>query len=153
MHFTMNPHPMNFPTSPVEMAQAAIAAYFAASRTMVSPTQKAEAMTACFAEDAVSYDPVEAPPLASQVERQAFFAGMASLFAEVGLTEEFVSVHRAREGAIAAVKWTGKGIGLARQSLTFEGIDVFEINSAGKIQSLKAYWNPAALMSRIHPPI
>lgn len=33
-----------------------------------------------------------------------------------------------------------------RKSFTFEGIDVFEFNEQGKIQEVRAYWNPAAVM-------
>lgn len=151
MNLTISPNPVDPQTLSLETAQAAIATYFAATRIGASPDQKAEAMTACFAEDAVTYDPVEGPPLASQAERRVFFAEIASLFAEVGLTEEFVSVHRTEEGAIAAVRWTGRGICLAGQVFTFEGIDVFEINLAGKIQSLRAYWNPTVLITQIRP--
>ncbi len=59
------------------------------------------------------------------------------MFETVGLTEEFVHIV----GNEVAVKWMGRGIGKNGHEITFEGIDLFEINAAGKIQTLRAYWN------------
>jgi steroid delta-isomerase len=121
-----------------EQIQETIAAYFAATRAMDK-----EAWLNTFAEDGASHDPVGAPPLDTAEKRGAFFDGIVGAFERVGLQENqiFVSGHG------AAVKWTGTGVGKNGREVTFEGIDVFEMNAEGKIQTLWAYWNPAAMMA------
>jgi len=123
-----------------ETIQKVIADYFAATRAMDS-----EAWVATFAEDAVSHDPVGAPPLEGKEALRQFFAGITGAFETVGLTEDSVFVA----GNGAAVKWTGRGKGRNGREVTFEGIDVFEINEDGLIQQVRAYWNPAALMAEL----
>ena len=121
------------------MVQKAVADYFAATRAMDS-----SAWVSVFAEDGTSYDPA-APPARGQEALRQFFEGIAGAFSEVGLTEDNVFIT----GNEAAVKWTGRGVGRNGREVVFEGIDIFEINDAGKIQNLWAYWNPAALMAQL----
>jgi steroid delta-isomerase len=47
------------------------------------------------------------------------------------------------------VKWTGRGTGKNGRTVTFEGIDILEVNAAGKIQTIKGYWDPAAMMAEL----
>lgn len=125
-----------------ETIQAAIAGYFAASR---STENKEEQMVSFFAEDTVSYDPVGGPALEGHAGLLQYFQAVASLFEQVGLTEEFVTIADKE----AAVKWKGRGVGKNGCEVTFEGIDMFEFNDAGKIQSMRAYWNPAATIAEL----
>jgi len=104
-----------------------------------------DAWLATFAEDAVSEDPVGGVPLIGHTAMRQFFLGMIGLFEQVGLTEEFVNIV----GKVVAVKWTGKGVGKNGKAVMFEGIDIFELNDAGLIQHLKAYWNPAAMIAEL----
>jgi steroid Delta-isomerase len=104
--------------------ETVIQRYFAASRG----NNKVEEMAACFAEDCVIQDPVESPPMRGQTELRQFLQTIVNLFATVELTEEF---------------------GKNGREVTFEGIDVFEQNAAGKIQSLRGYWNPAAMLATL----
>jgi steroid delta-isomerase len=122
-----------------ELIHKAVADYFAATRAM-----DAEAWVRTFAEDATSYDPA-APPATGHDALRQFFEGIAGAFSQVGLTEDNVFVG----DKSAAVKWTGRGVGRNGREVVFEGIDVFEINDSGKIQTLRAYWNPAALMAQL----
>jgi steroid Delta-isomerase len=122
-----------------EMVHKAVTAYFAATRAM-----DAGAWVETFAEDGTSYDPA-APPATGHTALRQFFEGIAGAFSRVGLTEDNVFVV----GREAAVKWTGRGVGHNGREVVFEGIDFFEINEAGKIQTLRAYWNPAALMAQL----
>ena len=122
-----------------EMIQKAVADYFAATRAM-----DADAWVRTFAEDATSYDPA-APPATGHDALRQFFEGIAGAFSRVGLTEDNVFVV----DTSAAVKWTGRGVGKNGREVVFEGIDVIEINDDGKIQTLRAYWNPAALMAQL----
>jgi steroid delta-isomerase len=116
--------------------QQTVAAYFAAIRAM-----DAQAWVATMAEDAISHEP-DNPPLQGHIALGQFFQGLADTFETVGLTEEFVSIV----GNQAAVKWRGQGVGKNGRAVTFEGIDLFEFNADGKIQTLYAYWDPAAMM-------
>lgn len=121
-----------------EKIQETVAAYFAATRAMDK-----EAWIGAFAEDGVSHDPVGAPPLDSAEKLGAFFDGITGAFERVGIQENQVFVS----GNGAAVKWTGYGTGKNGREVTFEGIDVFEMNEEGKVKALWAYWNPAAMMA------
>jgi steroid delta-isomerase len=123
-----------------ELISKAIKAYFAATRAM-----DARAWVNTFAEDAISYDPVGAPPIEGHQKLGEFFQAITNAFKEVGLTEDQVFII----ANSAAVKWTGEGVSKQGRDVYFEGIDIFEVNEAGKIQSLRAYWNPAEMMAQL----
>jgi steroid delta-isomerase len=123
-----------------EVVSKAIKTYFAAIRAMDIP-----AIVNTFAEDAVSHDPVGAPPIVGHQKLTEFFQSITAAFEEVGLTEDQVFVA----GTGAAVKWTGTGISKQGNKVRFEGIDVFDVNEAGKIQRLYAYWNPAEMVAQL----
>jgi steroid Delta-isomerase len=117
-----------------------VADYFTAIRAM-----DADAWLATFAEDAVSHDPVGAPPAEGHPALRQFFEGIAGAFEKVELFEDSVFVA----GDSAAVKWTGRGTGKNGRNVIFEGIDVFEINADNKIQTIRSYWDPSAMMSEL----
>ncbi len=123
-----------------EIVSKAVKAYFAAIRAMDE-----QAWVNTFAEDAISYDPVGAPPIIGRQRLTEFFQTMTAAFKEVGLTEDEVFIA----GNGAAVKWTGRGVSKQGHKAHFEGIDVFEVNEAGKIQTLHAYWNPAEMVAQL----
>lgn len=123
-----------------ELIPKVVADYFAAIRAM-----DASAWVSTFAEEGVNYDPVGAPPNKGHAALRQFFEGIAGAFEQVGLFEDHVFIN----GNEAAVKWTGRGTGKNGRAVTFEGIDFFEINDAGKIQTVRAYWNPAAMMAEL----
>ena len=125
--------------SPEIIAQA-VKAYFAAIRALDQQT-----WVNTFATDAISYDPVGAPAIVGHQKLAEFFQSITSAFKEVGLTEDEVFIA----GDGAAVKWTGRGISQGGKEVHFEGIDVFEVNAAGKIRTLHAYWNPAEMMAQL----
>lgn len=123
-----------------ENIRETVADYFKAIREM-----DVDAWLATFAEDAVSHDPVGAPPSEGHAGLRAFFEGITGAFETVGLFEDSVFVA----GESAAVKWTGRGTGKNGRDVVFEGIDVFEINADNRIQTVRAYWDPSALMSEL----
>jgi len=123
-----------------EVVSKAVKAYFAAIRAMDQ-----QAWVNTFAEAAVSYDPVGAPPTQGHQKLGEFFQTITAAFKEVGLTEDDVFVA----GNAAAVRWSGRGISKQGRKVHFEGIDVFEVNEAGKIQTLHAYWNPAEMVAQL----
>ena len=123
-----------------ETVAAVVATYFRALRAM-----DAAAWAATFAEDAVSHDPVGAPPHQGRAGVQTFASGIFPMFQSFGLTEEDVFIC----ANTAAVKWKGQGVGKNGKSVTFYGIDVIEVNEQGKIQTVRAYWDPGPVMSTI----
>ena len=123
-----------------EVVSIAVREYFAALRAM-----DRQAWVATFAEDAVSYDPVGAPPTKGHQALGSFFDAVMGRFKEVGLTEEDIFVA----GNGAAVKWRGRGVSKGGHDVNFEGIDVFTINEAGKIETVHAYWNPAEMIAQL----
>jgi len=123
-----------------EIIARAVRAYFAALRAMDQ-----QAWVNTFAADAVSYDPVGAPAIHGHEKLGEFFQTITAAFKEVGLTEESVFIA----GSGAAVKWTGSGTSKQGRAVHFEGIDVFKINEAGKIETLHAYWNPAEMVAQL----
>lgn len=123
-----------------EVVAKAVKEYFAAIRAMDQ-----QAWVNTFAADAISYDPVGAPPIHGHEQLKAFFENITAAFQEVGLTEDEVFIA----GNGAAVRWTGRGISKSGSKVHFEGIDAFEVNEAGKIQTLHAYWNPAEMMKQL----
>ena len=123
-----------------EAIETVIKTYFAATRNM-----DVEVWLDTFAEDAVSYDPVGSTPLCTYDEKRQMFEGIVDLFERVGFAEDFVAIS----GNEAAVKWTGRGIAKDGHEVVFEGIDLFIINEAGKIQTLYGYWNPNTLLAAL----
>ena len=124
----------------VDIIARTIQEYFAALRSM---DEKRWVNT--FAADAVSYDPVGTPAIEGHEKLAEFFQTITAAFKDVGLTENDVFIA----GTSAAVKWTGRGTSRAGKDVKFEGIDVFEFNEAGKIQTLRAYWNPAEMVAQL----
>jgi steroid delta-isomerase len=98
-----------------------------------------------FAEDAITYDPVGAPPTRGHQKLGEFFQTITAAFKEVAMKEDEVFIA----GNGAAVKWSGRGISKQGRKVHFEGIDVFEVNEAGKIQTLYGYWNPAEMVAQL----
>jgi steroid delta-isomerase len=123
-----------------EIISKAIKTYFKALRDMDQ-----QAWVNTFAADAISYDPVGALPTKGHEKLGEFFQTITAAFKEVGLTEDQVFIA----GNGAAVKWTGRGVSKEGRKVRFEGIDVFEVNDAGKIQTLHAYWNPAEMVGQL----
>jgi steroid delta-isomerase len=114
--------------------------YFLAIRAM-----DAEAFANSFAEDGTTYDPVGTPGVTGRDGLREFFESICKNFKNVGLTEDHVFVA----GNGAAVKWTGKGTSNNGREVRFEGIDVIEVNEQGKIQTVRAYWNPAEMIAQL----
>lgn len=123
-----------------QLVSQAVKAYFAALRAMDEG-----AWVNTFADDAVSHDPVGAPPITGHQKLSEFYQSIAGAFKEVSLTEQEVFIA----GNGAAVKWIGRGTSKQGKQVQFEGIDVFEINELGKIQTLRAYWNPAEMVAQL----
>jgi steroid Delta-isomerase len=121
-----------------ETIQAAVTAYFQALRAM-----DANARAETFAPDGITYDPEGTPPHAGREAIQQFLQGILSGCAAFGLTEDDTFIA----GQGAAVKWTGRLTAKNGGAVTFEGIDVLEVNDQGKIKYVHAYWDPGPVMA------
>ncbi|BAY28657.1 steroid delta-5-3-ketosteroid isomerase [Nostoc carneum NIES-2107] len=117
-----------------------VAAYFANMASM-----NPEGWVENFAEDALSYDPVGEPPAKVHEGFRQFIGQLQAVFTKLEATTEHIFVS----GNEAAVKWTMQGTSKTGKSVTFAGITIIEINSAGKIQTTRAYWNPAAMIAQL----
>ena len=118
----------------------AVRGYFLAIRAM-----DADAFANTFAEDGTTYDPVNAPGVTGREGIREFLQSICANFKSVSLDEDSIFVA----GGAAAVKWTGKGTSVNGKDVRFEGIDVFEVNEDGKIQTVRAYWNPAEMVAQL----
>jgi steroid Delta-isomerase len=128
-------------TLSAEKIQATIDQYFAATRS----TNKAAEMVACFALDTISYDPADGPALEGHAGLLQGFQQIGAFFTDIELAADFTAIN----GNEAAVKWSGRGIGKNGVAVTFAGIDLFEFNAVGQIQTLRAYWNPGATIAKL----
>ncbi|MDR4480632.1 MAG: nuclear transport factor 2 family protein [Nitrospira sp.] len=123
-----------------ENIPAVVARYFTAIGEM-----DPDAWVACFAEQGISYEPGAPTPLQGHAALRQFLANVLEAFQSIAMTED----HVFPSGNRVAVKFTGHGTGKNGGQVTFEGIDVFEINPEGKIQTMCGYWNPAAMMAQL----
>lgn len=123
-----------------ETIKSVIDAYFINIAAM-----NAESWVENFAEDAVSYDPVGEPPTKIHEGFRDFIGQLQAVFEKL----EPITEHIFIAGNEAAVKWTMRGLSRSGKSITFEGITVFEINAANKIQTTRAYWNPAQMIAQL----
>ena len=118
-----------------------VAGYFAAIRAMDQ-----EAWLAGFAADAVAHDPVGTRPNIGHAALRRFFLEMSGGFERLSIHEECVFICERQ----AAVKWRGEGTGKNGRTVRFEGIDLFEIDSMGKIRQLRGYWDPSAMLAELN---
>jgi len=121
-----------------EMIESAVKSYLGAIAAM-----DANAFADAFAPDGVSNDPVGTPAHKGHDAIRSFLQGILDASDTVSLNPDHVFVA----GDSAALKWTGQLTAKNGRSVTFEGIDVIQVNDQGKIQTLYAYWDPAPVMA------
>jgi steroid Delta-isomerase len=118
------------------MVHVWVTAYFKGTRT-----GDAARWAKAFATDAVVDDPVGAPikntPKAILAQGEAF----VKAFKEIGLFESFVHVV----GREAVAKWQGRGTTSNGETVTFEGINHFTFDDAGKITKLRGFFIPPGM--------
>jgi steroid delta-isomerase len=116
---------------------AAVDAYFAAIRD-----RDERRWLAGFADDAVVHDPVGSLPAEGEDGLREVWRVLSAPFKKLLIGEH--AAFYSSSGA--AVHWTARGTGANEREVSFEGITVFEFAPDGKIQTLMAYWDPAAMM-------
>jgi steroid Delta-isomerase len=100
---------------------------------------------ATFADDAVAYEPVGTEAFIGKAGVRQFFESTGGLFAKLDLQFTFIETI----GDEIALKWQANGTGKNGQVVSFEGIDIWKLNQADKIQTLRAYWNPAPVVAKL----
>jgi len=108
-------------------------------------TKNHNAWLACFAEDAVSHNPVGTPPIRGLGGLSQMYEKLVGVFKGITFTAESMFVA----GNEVAVKYTLSGQGKNGRLVSVEGINVYEVNDRGKIQTIRAYWHPAEMVAQL----
>jgi steroid Delta-isomerase len=95
-----------------------------------------------FDDDAACHDPVGTAPAEGGDGLREVWRVLTAPFTKLLIAETAAFYC----GSGAAVHWQARGTGVNGRTITFEGISVFEFSPEGKIQTLMAYWDPAAMM-------
>jgi steroid Delta-isomerase len=119
--------------------QTTIATYFSALRSLDIPT-----WLTTFDDNAVGYEP-SVPPLQGRQDLERYLTAIASRFDRIELQAESIVTFDQE----VAVKWQAKAISKQGRDVEFSGLDLFAMNADGKIQTLWAYGNPAAVMEEL----
>lgn len=98
-----------------------------------------------FAEDALVFDPVGKPPIKPKEDAEKFFAIIANFFETLELSQDHTFIIDNE----AAVKWTMKILAKNGKQARAQGISVFTINEAGKIQQVSSYWDEGTTMAQL----
>jgi steroid delta-isomerase len=104
-----------------------------------------EAVAACFADATHHEDPVGSPVNHSPAGVKAFLDQIGGLFATVDLRPRCAY----RCGDEYAVVWDGQGTGMNGAQVAFEGVDVIALDGAGRIATLRAFWDPAPTIGKL----
>ena len=125
-----------------ETIERTVAAYCRALATL-----DGAAWGATFAPTGTLDDPVGSPQQVGPEAIRAFADHVAAGFARVGLRREQVFIA----GDSAAIKWTGEAVAKDGQTVRFEGIDVIDVDDAGRVTAMRGYWDPAPVLA-LHQP-
>lgn len=123
-----------------QTVEQSVAVYFAA----LSSGDEA-GWLANFARNGALHDPSDAPPCIGEDALRSFFRAACDAFTSLSIRPENMYVC----GSQAAVKFHGKGVGKNGRAVSFEGIDIFDINVAGRILRVRGYWDPAAVFAQL----
>jgi steroid Delta-isomerase len=104
------------------------------------PKKDRDAFLACFADDATQVDPVPSPPNVGKQAIGQFWDNIIAIADTLEPHLDRVSVC----GNQAAVVFTMKARSDEGGS-AIDIVDIFEVDDDGKIASLHAYWDPAAM--------
>jgi steroid delta-isomerase len=99
----------------------------------------------CFADDVKNHNPVGTPPLQGHEAMKRVFQNTVGGFTDWKLTVESMFVA----GNEAAVKYTATGKMKNGKMVVIDGINVYEVNDAGKVQTVRAYWHPAEVAAQM----
>ncbi len=98
-----------------------------------------------FATDGVLEDPVGTPPIQGTQAIAAYFAAIIAPFSEIKPKVQDVIVC----GHEAAVNWKLRLRTTTGKHITIDGMGVFNFNQAGKLQSVREFWDLAAFLAQL----
>ena len=117
--------------------EAAVADYF---RT-ISAREK-DAWIALFDKNAAVHEPVGATPAEGREGLEQVWQVFTGPFATFTLKSDEVFYS----GSGAAARWSAEATVADGNRAFFSGITVFEVDDEGRIQTVMAYWDPAAVL-------
>ena len=94
--------------------------------------------SALFDSEAVVHDPADSPGIEGELGPESAWKMLTSPFEKLRIKPQSVFVC----GSSVAAKWQAKAAGVGGGSAKFEGITVFELNEASRIQTVISYWDP-----------
>lgn len=98
-----------------------------------------------FDENGYIEDPVGSRPYIGHKQLGVFFKGVIRFFKKLDMSIE--KVETGENGV--SVHWRAKAIAFNEKDIEFNGIEVFQINTAGKIQTAKVYWSPKMISDQL----
>lgn len=105
-----------------------------------------EAWLATFSADASSHDPVGTPANVGHAALRQFFVNVSAAFKNLEIAAEEVMVC----GSRFAAKWRATEVEQNGRTVKFAGIDVFEMDAAGKITTLWGFWDASAMFAELN---
>lgn len=125
--------------SPAQI-EAAVEEYFASVAAFDVPR-----FVNNFAPNGVLEDPVGTPPIQGTQAITAFITNIIAPFSEIKPKIEEIVVC----GNEAAVDWKLKLKTTTGKHITIDGMGVFTFNNAGKLQSVREFWDLAAFLAQL----
>jgi steroid delta-isomerase len=111
--------------------QTAVDGYFA-----TVGAEDTDAFVELFAEDVVFQDPVGTPTLTGPEGVRKFHIRLQKSWQSLEMTPRATFPR----GGRAAVYWTAEGLSGTGKAIRFAGVDVFEVDDAGRIRRVEGYW-------------
>ncbi len=96
-----------------------------------------------FAPDGVLEDPVGTPPVQGTAALTAFISNIIAPFSQIKHKIQDINVC----GHEAAVNWKLNLKTTTGKKITIDGMGVFNFNQAGKLQSVREFWDLAAFLA------
>ncbi len=97
------------------------------------------------ANDAAIYDPVGKPALNPEKDSEKLFTILTTFYSKFEIEKESLFIVNNE----AAVKWKMTVVSKNGKEANAEGITTFQLNEAGKITEVKAYWDENMLKSQL----
>lgn len=119
------------------LVEAAVDAYF----RHVSERDK-EKWVALFDRNAAVHEPVGATPAEGREGLEQVWQVFTGPFATFAIRSDEVF----HAGSGAAARWSASATSQSGARADFCGITVFEVDAEGRIQTVMAYWDPAAVL-------
>jgi steroid delta-isomerase len=98
-----------------------------------------------FASDGVLEDPVGTPPVQGAAAITAFITNIIAPFSEIKHKIQDINVC----GNEAAVNWKLQLKTTTNKHIVIDGMGVFKFNEAGKLQSVREFWDLAAFLEQL----